>query len=61
MTPGEKFKVATDLSNLGLAMKRQQFRRQHPAGSEAEIDELMHAWLLDRPLEDPPHLVRRAS
>ncbi|MFM7125381.1 MAG: hypothetical protein ACKOBT_00695 [Actinomycetota bacterium] len=37
----------------GLAMKRQQFRRDLPGASDAEIEEMIRAWIRDRPLDSP--------
>ena len=34
---------------FGVRMQRARFRRQYPGLDEAAVDELMNAWLLDRP------------
>ncbi len=40
-----RFRATLDLHDMGVAMKRQYFRRQHPEASEAEIDQLVRDWL----------------
>jgi hypothetical protein len=37
----------------GLEMKRAQLRRSHPEVPEAEIEVLLRAWILDRPMDAP--------
>ncbi|HCF61524.1 MAG TPA: hypothetical protein DFS52_26455 [Myxococcales bacterium] len=45
----ERFELTMDLYELGEAMMRQNLRREHPEASEAEIEELLVAWLQKRP------------
>ncbi len=37
----------------GLALKREQFRRENPGMLEAEIEVLLAYWIQDRPLDSP--------
>jgi len=41
--------VAFDLFETGVAMMRQNLRRQHPNATDVEIDRLLAAWLRHRP------------
>jgi len=42
----------------GLAMKRQQLRREHPNADDAAIEVLLRAWIDDRPPAAPGRVVR---
>jgi hypothetical protein len=48
-TPAERLRIALDLHDAGVAMMRQNLRRQHPAASEQEIERMLAAWLRERP------------
>ena len=52
----ERLWVAFDLHRAGLDMKRLSLQRDHPEADQAQIDELLRAWLQDHPAEadDPP-------
>jgi hypothetical protein len=52
-TPAERFQEAVRLHHLGVAMKRQSFRRERPEATEEELDAAVLAWLADRP--DAPY------
>jgi hypothetical protein len=41
--------VAFDLFETGVALMRQNLRREHPNASDGEIDRLLTAWLRHRP------------
>jgi hypothetical protein len=45
----ERLHVALDLWATGVAIRRQQLRRQHVAATEAEIDRMLSDWLRERP------------
>ena len=45
----ERMRVALDLHEAGVAIMRQNLRRQHPEASDAEIEGRLHAWLRHRP------------
>jgi Xaa-Pro aminopeptidase len=45
--------VAVELHETGLAMQRANLRRRNPDASDEEVDALMRAWLLERPLDCP--------
>jgi hypothetical protein len=49
----ERFRVAVELHETGLAMQRATLRRRNPDASDEEVDALMRAWLLERPLDCP--------
>lgn len=50
MSPAaDSLRTAFDLHDFGMRMQRHHLRRNHPEASEQEIDELMRAWLRDRP------------
>ena len=37
----------------GLAIKRQQFRRENQQASDNEIEEMVRDWINDRPFDAP--------
>jgi Rv0078B-related antitoxin len=41
--------VAMELLELGLKMRAERHRREHPEASEAEVAAVVHAWKVDRP------------
>jgi Rv0078B-related antitoxin len=46
--------AAVDVLYLeGLALKREQLRRQNPGILEAEIEVLLAHWIQDRPFDSP--------
>jgi len=45
----EAFRVTLDLFEAGVALMRQNLRRQDPSATEAEIDQRLVAWLHHRP------------
>lgn len=49
LSVGEKLKIAIQLSELGIAMKKQQIRNQNPLLSETQQREMFEEWLLRRP------------
>jgi hypothetical protein len=44
-----RLRVAFDLFETGVEMRRQQLRRAHPERADSEIEELVGAWLRERP------------
>jgi hypothetical protein len=56
----ERFRIAAELADAGLAIKRQSLRRMHPDAPEQEIDELLQQWLVRRPPDSPGRLRRSA-
>jgi hypothetical protein len=44
-----RLRVALELFEAGVAMRRQGIRRQHPAWSDAEVEAAVSAWLQERP------------
>lgn len=47
----ERLHVAIRLAETGIALHRQSIRRRHPGLSEAQVDQRLAEWLLDRPLD----------
>lgn len=45
----KRFRIAIELHEAGVAMKRAQLRRQHPELDEPGIARLLGAWLRERP------------
>jgi len=48
-TAAERFRVALELYEEGVALQRQNFRRRYPALTPAELDTLVEAWLAREP------------
>ncbi len=48
LTPAQKFLAAVKLQELGLQMKRTQFKRRHPEATEIELDDMLRKWLFNR-------------
>lgn len=48
-TPQERLRIALDLADTGIELKRMQIRREHPEWDEKQVATAMQAWLLDRP------------
>lgn len=48
----ERFKWALDLSETGILIMRQNFRRRYPQASEAEISDRLAAWIEKRPFAE---------
>lgn len=48
-TAAQRLAVALDLSEAGIQMMRQNLRRRHPRASARTIQELLDAWLAERP------------
>jgi Rv0078B-related antitoxin len=44
-----RFRLALDLFATGVAMKRQQLRRDHPQWSNERIEDSLATWLRERP------------
>jgi hypothetical protein len=43
--PARRLRLAFELHEAGVALKRQTLRRQHPEAAEAEIDAILARWL----------------
>lgn len=48
-TPAERFAVVLELFEFALEQHRANLRRRHPELDEAAIEDLLDAWLLERP------------
>jgi hypothetical protein len=49
LTPGDRIRVACDLSDAAIALVRARLRRERPTAREAEINRLVNEWLATRP------------
>jgi hypothetical protein len=49
LTPSEKLRTALELFESGVAIRRETLKREHPAESDAEIEERLRQWLRQRP------------
>lgn len=58
---GARLRFALDMVETGVAMMRQNLRREHPRASEAEIQARLNAWLAEAPLPLDPNLAVRES
>ena len=47
--PARRMRIALDLFELDEAMLRQRLRRTRPRASDAEIEDAVVAWRMDRP------------
>jgi len=45
----EGLALALELSEAGIQMREQRYRREHPDANDDEVEAFMRAWLLDRP------------
>ena len=48
-TTAARLRLALDLFETGVAMKRQTLRRERPSASAAEIESALAEWLIERP------------
>lgn len=56
-TAAQRLELAMDMQREGLALMRENLRRQHPTTSEQELDALFDAWLMARPCDAPGRLI----
>ena len=47
--PATGLALAFELSELGLRIREQRYRREHRNASDEEVETFIRAWLLDRP------------
>ena len=45
----QKLSAAFELFEIGVTMKREQLRRNHPRASGQKVEQLLRAWLIDKP------------
>ena len=48
-TPGQRLRLALEMFDFGVSMQRMRLRRANLDLDENAIDELMSAWMLERP------------
>lgn len=41
--------LAFELTELGIEMRAQQYRRRHPRASDEEVTSFVQSWLFERP------------
>jgi hypothetical protein len=58
-TVATRFAETIALHEAGVAMMRLNLARRHPGLTDEEIDDLLKAWLSDRPMDAPGRLVHR--
>ena len=49
LTPSEKLAMSLDMFRYGCDLMREGLRRKHSGASDAEIEEMLVAWLRIRP------------
>lgn len=49
LTPAERFRAACALSDAAIVLVRARLRRERPGAPDSEIEELLEAWLMERP------------
>ncbi|NQV97042.1 MAG: hypothetical protein HQ486_04535 [Acidimicrobiaceae bacterium] len=49
----DKFALIDEMYLEGLALKREQLRRQNPGSEDLVIEEMLCNWINDRPLDSP--------
>ena len=49
MTTAEKLRLAVQLHNTGVQLKKQQLKRRHPKHSEVQIMAQLYEWLQQTP------------
>jgi hypothetical protein len=49
LSPAERFRIAMELFEAGIELKRQNLLREFPDASAEEIDERFYRWLHHRP------------
>jgi Rv0078B-related antitoxin len=54
---GQRILEACELHDIGLDVLRQRFRRDHPELAADRIEEMVRAWVADRPYDSPGHPV----
>lgn len=50
---GELLATVDEMYLEGLAMKRAQIRREHPAIADESVEKLLRDWISDRPMDAP--------
>lgn len=52
-SPADRLHLAIAMQREGFEMMRRTLRRRPPQASEEELDALLDAWLLSRPMDAP--------
>ena len=45
LTPADKLRLAIEMAEQGIAMKRRSLAREHPDADEEAVDRMLRAWL----------------
>jgi hypothetical protein len=48
-SPGAKLRLSLELFEAGVAMMRARLKRKSPRASAAAIEQMLNAWLADKP------------
>lgn len=48
-SPASKMAAAFELFDVAVHLRAERHRRENPEATEAEVDAVVQAWLLDRP------------
>jgi len=49
----QRFRLALQMAEMGIAMYRQRMRRERPEASDEEIEAQVQTWLMRRPSDYP--------
>lgn len=49
----QRFRLALQMTEMGISMYRQRMKRERPQASEEEIEAEVQAWLMRRPGDYP--------
>jgi len=45
LSPADKLRLAIEMAEQGIAMKRRSLAREHPDADEETVDRMLRAWL----------------
>ena len=56
--PIESLAIVEQMYQVGMELKRAQFRRVHPDWGDEEIEQCLRQWVLDRPFDFPGKVIK---